>query len=204
MKDEKKSIALLFFYSFNIVTNIHEICGHLFIRTKKMNKKDSKGILDSPTIEDKNKDLYSEYAKERKAESGESIEILLFERRIRELTIKEALFIIDPYNYIYGINSFSEKFKLCNGMNNKDIVSPKTIFFLEQLGITFNDLPNNSLQKFKISHYVNLDNSKIIFNQEVIHSPGFYFGRLGKEGFDEMLRYFDFIREDIEKSMKEN
>ena len=205
MKDEKKSIALLFFYSFNIVTNIHEICGgHLFIRTKKMNKKDSKGILDSPTIEDKNKDLYSEYAKERKAESGKFIEILLFERKIRELTIKEALFIIDPYNYIYGINSFSEKFKLCNGMNNKDIVSPKTIFFLEQLGITFNDLPNNSLQKFKISHYANLDNSKIIFNQEVLHSPGFYFGRLGKEGFDEMLRYFDFIREDIEKSMKEN
>ena len=79
------------------------------------------------------------------------------------MTIKEALFIIDPYNYIYGIKSFSEKFKLCNGMNNKDIVSPKTIFFLEQLGITFNDLPNNSLQKFKISHYVNLDNSKINF-----------------------------------------
>ena len=69
-----------------------------------MNKKDSKGILDSPTIEDKNKDLYSEYAKERKAESGKFIEILLFERKIRELTIKEALFIIDPYNYINHLN----------------------------------------------------------------------------------------------------
>ena len=200
MKDEKKPVALLFFYSFNIVTNIHEIGGHLYIRILDLNSRNTNRILGSPNIDLKDKDLYSKYALERNKESGESVEIALFGRRIRELTIKEALFIIEPSNYIHGVNYFAENFKLCNSKDNIDIISPKTISILKELEIEFDKLPNNSPKKFKTSHYTNLNDSDSTFEQEVIHPLGFYFGKLSKEGFDKMLHYCDLVQEDM-KSM---
>ena len=169
MKNEKKSIALLFFYSFNIVTNIHEIGVHLVIRISSLNSGNTNSIFGTPNINLKDKDLYTKYIQERVKEFGESLEIALFGRRIRELTIKEALFIIDPYNYIHGVNYFTENFKLCNSKDNIDIISPKTKLFLKQLDIKFDELPNNSLKKFKFSHYKNLDDSDTTFEQELIH-----------------------------------
>ena len=59
MKNEKKSIALLFFYSFNIVTNIHEIGVHLVIRISSLNSGNTNSIFGTPNINLKDKDLYS-------------------------------------------------------------------------------------------------------------------------------------------------
>jgi len=199
-KNENKSVALLFFYSFNIVTNIHEISGHLFIRTKQFNNNNTNDKSGSPNIEPKDKNLYSNYAQERNKESGESIEIKLFGKRIRELTIKEALFIIEPLNYIKGVKFFAENFKLCNNKNNKEIISHQTEIILNKMDIDFENLPNVSSKKFKFSNYTNLDSSDTTFEQEVLHPPGFYFGRLSKKDFDEMLIYLDLIQDDI-KSM---
>ena len=76
--EEKISESLLSFYSFNIVSNLHEICGHFNIRVQNFNSLNNS--FDSPTIED-NSNLYSDYAKLRKKESGETLEIKLFGRK---------------------------------------------------------------------------------------------------------------------------
>ena len=197
MNNENKSVALLFFYSFNIVTNIHEISRHLFFRTKQFNNNNTNDKSGSPFIEPKDKNLYSNYAQEINKELGESIEIKLFGKRIRELTIKEALFIIEPLNYTKGVKFFTQNFKICNNKNNIEIISHQTKLILNEMDIKFEDLPNVSLKKFKFSYYTNLDDSDITFEHEVLHPPGFYFGKLNNKDFDEMQLYLDLIQEDI-------
>ena len=144
------------------------------------------------------KELFSYYAKERKKESGESIEIALFGRRIRELTIKEALFIIEPSNYIKGLKSFTKNFNMCNKKDNLQIITPQTKSILMHLGINVDELPNDSKKKFKMSHYANLDNSSITFENEVTHPPGFYFGKLDKNDYEKILNGLDLMQKDFE------
>ena len=91
-------------------------------------------MFNSPHIDNYN--LYSSYAKERGKESGESIEILLFGRKVEELTLKEALFVLKQNKYIHGKNYFLKKFNICNNMKIEDIISKQTIqAFLILLGI---------------------------------------------------------------------
>jgi len=122
---ETISDSLLGFYSFNIISNIQVICGHFNFLIKNLNS--LVNSLDSPTKEDKNINLYSDYGKKRKKESAEKIEILLFGRKIIELTKKKALFILEPSNYIYGLENFNENFKKCNSKKFEAIVKTSTI-----------------------------------------------------------------------------
>ena len=98
------SESLLSFYAFNIVSNIHEISGHFNIRFQNLNS--LKKNFNTPKLERKNYNLHSKYAKERTKESREILEIILFGRAIHELTTKEALFILDPFNYLTNNNKY--------------------------------------------------------------------------------------------------
>ena len=118
---------------------------------------------------------------------------------IKELTIKEALFIIEPSNYINAFESFSKNFKLCNQKDNNTIITPQTKPILLNLGINVDELPNDSKKKFKMSYYVDLDNSDITFESELIHPPGFYFGKLDKAGINKILNGLDLLQEDTKR-----
>ena len=135
LKNQIKSLSFLFFYSFNTITNIHEINGHLYISYNKAHNKKKNKIVDSPEIKKPDYHLYSNYAKGRRKESGELIEITLFGKRIRSLTIKEALFILEPLNYIRGKEFFKNNFIKCNDKKVNDIISPMTKENLKSLDI---------------------------------------------------------------------
>jgi len=194
--DKKKSISLLFFYSFNAVTNIHEISGHFFVRNQNIINSKNKKLLDSPNIDLKNEKLFSNYAQGRKKESGESIEISLFGRRIRYLTIKEALYILEQDNYSLGVYEFKKGFLNCNSLDNKNIISEYSRRLLSELGINFKELPNMSNETCNIGQRVDLDNSENIFVGEVIHPQEFYCEKID---LNDVLVHFDIIREDSEK-----
>ena len=151
-----KSLSLSFYYSFNIVINIHEIGGHFNNRFQSFNSLENS--FDSPEI-NYDQHLYSSYALEKKKESGESIEIALFGRRLRKLKIKEALFILDPLNYNIGIDDFKTNFNNCLNKEYKEIVniaSKET--YLNRLGININDIPKEYNDYQTISNCVNLVN----------------------------------------------
>ena len=194
-----KSLSLLLFYSFNTITNIHEICGHYYINYFNLVKEENENIMNSPNIEgSEDYYLYSDTAKQRKCESGESIEIAIFGRRIRELTIKEALFILEPQNYVNGRKKFIEKFNTCNSKNVYDIISPMTIKLLSFLGIVFDDLPLDTNEVYKYDQYINnIDNSDNSFNYEVLHPPEFYCENLTDDELKEIITYLGLIQEDL-------
>lgn len=103
---ENKSVALLIFYGFHIIINIHEIGGHLNVRYQYYISLNDK--FDSPEIRKELEDLYTSYAVQRTKESGETIEIALFGKVKYELTIKEALFILNKENYTLEPDEFKK------------------------------------------------------------------------------------------------
>ena len=171
-----KALALLIFYAFNNISNIHEISGHLNIAIQKRYSSNDKSF-ESSNIDKYDYNLFSQYAKEREKESGETMEILLFGRKIDELTIKEALFSLDPLNYVYGKNYFKDNFKKCNKMKFKDIVheSTKETYF-KQLGIDIDKLPENINTSFTNKDIKNKITEETTFKKELLDHPiEFYF-----------------------------
>lgn len=174
-KNDNKSVSLSFFYSFNVTTNIHEICGHFNLRYQTFNSLDSS--YESPKINDNEKYLYSSYAIERKKESGESIEIALFGKRIRQLNIKEALFLLEPINYKNGKDEFIYNFNNCNIKEIKDIISQETNqSYLIPLGINIEKIPKNYADIHSIkSNITKSDNENEIIQESLPrHPPEFY------------------------------
>ena len=94
-----------------LITCIHEIIGHLFLRIFNYLSENEK--LNSPMP------LYpSDYAKFRGKESGEKIEELLFGNYKFEMTIKEMIFTLDKENYKKDYLDFNERF---SKVNNNDL-----------------------------------------------------------------------------------
>ena len=94
-----------------LITCIHEIIGHLFLRIFNYLSENEK--LNSPMP------LYpSDYAKLRGKESGEKIEELLFGNYKFEMTIKEMIFTLDKENYKKDYLDFNERF---SKVNNNDL-----------------------------------------------------------------------------------
>ena len=172
--EKNMSESLLSFYSFNNNSNIHEICGHVNIQLQNLYLDKDKSSIESPPIDNNNK-LYSEYAQQRQKESGETLEILLYGKKINELTTKEALFILEPSNYCKGLDYFKINFNKCNSKSYKEIVEEITIYlFLEPLGIKIDELPKkNNIYENKIK--ISKTNQKSAFNRELgNHPPEFY------------------------------
>lgn len=199
MKDENKSVSLLLYYANLIVNSVHEICCFLFLNNKNFSSNNLKNNL-----KENEKNFNYDYIKQRKKEFDVTLEKLLFGKRMIQITIKEALFIIDTHNYIFGLNNFTQNFKKCNNIQIENIIHPNIKPILSDLDIHLNQLPNDSKKLYIINHYVYPHDSEIKFEESPFHSPGFYFGRLKTKGFDEMLTYIDLIQKDIQEENQKN
>lgn len=114
-KDELNSIEyIIVIYAFILVCLIHELF-HFFFSYMRFICKDKKRFL-SPLPNNA-----SPYAAERKGESGEWIEELLFGRHIEELSTKEGLFIFGMKNYKDGFNNYRKDFEKCNKIDNNEM-----------------------------------------------------------------------------------
>lgn len=133
--------------------------------------------------------MYSEYGKLRKIESEETFEILLFGRNIEEITINEALFILNPFNYIFGKDKFGEGFNECNNKNIKELIDNIVDdLYLKPLGINIDELPKNSLKYYSSKISANKKNKNIKYKRGVSdHPPEFYY-EIDKEFFKELLK----------------
>jgi hypothetical protein len=138
---ENKSVALLIFYGFHIIINIHEIGGHLNVRYQYYISLNDK--FDSPEIRKELEDLYTSYAVQRNKESGETIEIALFGKVKYELTIKEALFILNKENYTLEPDEFKKRFLNCNNNTFEELIKEDLKEFLLKLEINFEELNEN-------------------------------------------------------------
>lgn len=182
------SESLLAFYSFNTVSNIHEICGHINIRIQNFNLLDNS--FDSPKIESNN-NSYSDYAKLRNKESGETLEIIIFGRRLDEINIKEALFILEPNNYNDSLYNFKKKFKNCNSKEFEEIISEDTINnFFNPLGIFLKDLPKKIKMVYSNKINVYRTNESSSYNKSLgNHAPEFYF-EIDREFMEYVLTHY--------------
>ena len=152
-----KSIALLIFYGFHIVVNIHEIAGHFYARFQLFYSQNN--AFESPKIEEKEQYLYSSYGINGGSESGEKVEIALFGSVIKSLTIKEALFILNINNYNQKVETFKENFKKCNDIEVKNLIDASLEQLLNDLGINPSELVNE--QSININkRYLKKDNTK--------------------------------------------
>jgi len=138
---ENKSVALLIFYGFHIIINIHEIGGHLNVRYQFFISLNDK--FDSPEIRKEIEHLYTNHAIQRAKESGETIEIALFGKVKDALTIKEALFILNKENYTLEPDEFKERFLNCNNNTFAELVKDDLKVFLLNLEINFKELDEN-------------------------------------------------------------
>ena len=125
----------LSFLAFNIITDEHEIIGHVNIRIQNMI---SKKEIKSPKINSNNNH-----------ESVEYIEILLYGDSVHELTYKEILFILDIKNYDCSYIDFKNHFLACNKREINISESLKNLFN------EFNININNNSEESKIFYFPN-------------------------------------------------
>lgn len=171
---KNKSIALLIFYGFHIIINIHEIGGHLNIRYQYFIF--LKDEFCSPKIDrDSKENYYTKFANERGKESGETIEIELFGKVKSGLTIKEALFILNKDNYELSAKEFKEKFLECNSKSFDSLINENLRTFLLKLEINPDDLDEDD--KYMYNYPINRKtNETVVYTENKSRHPiSFYY-----------------------------
>ena len=130
-----------------MITCIHEIIGHLYIRINNYLNKDEKISSLMPNFPIK-------YAEERGKESGEVIEEKLFGNYKFEMTMKEILFTLDKENYKKGLIEFQKNFQKANEIEINNISNDlKNI--LNNFGISLAELKVNSKYKYSVNRSKN-------------------------------------------------
>ena len=172
-KNNNQSISLLIFYAFFILTTLHEIGGHFYVRFQYLYSLNEG--FESPDIEENEKSNYTEFGILRGKESGEKLEIKMFGRVINKLTVHEALYILNLSNYSKNIEDFRKNFNDCNKKDINELFDDSLEQFLLSLNIKKNDLLKNSI----IGHYyTNTENKELEENKyyEIYskHSFGLY------------------------------
>ena len=157
--EKTMSESLLIFYAFNSVSKIHKIAVLLNLRIQKFISDDKR--VESPKIIE-NEKLY----------------IALFGKWIGEISIKEALFILEPNNY-NSLQEFNNNFKKCNTKKIKEIISKETNeLYLKPLGINIEELDDSSNKIYKnyASNIKRIEEKKT-YSRGVSssHPPEFYY-----------------------------
>lgn len=160
-----EDILKVIFLALNLLLNFHEILGHFNIGYQKYSFGEEKAEnYHSPKID---KNLSSDYTKKRDdKESGENIEIKIFGKIISDITVKEALFILNLSNYNkYNYKSFKNEFMKCNEeeiyidetfwdyLYNSLKINPNNLLNCENKRFSFNDLIKktiNNIERFKM------------------------------------------------------
>ena len=187
--ESNEDVFKLMTLAFTQITNFHEILGHLNIgyQIYSFEDEDKKKNFESPEV---NKELSSEYAKKRgNKESGEDIEIKLFGRVITYLTLKEALFLLNPKNYIEkDYNIFREKFKKCN---DSDLYIDETFrnYLISFFGINPDNIRKCKNIKFKLEDSTKKSNDISIFSIKAKHPTDYNIDGCKKEDFSDILKF---------------
>ena len=183
---ENKSVALLIFYGFHIVVNIHEIGGHLYVRMQYFFTSDKKFV--SPKIEASHNYSDSDSDSFKNKESGEAIEKQLFGEVLQFLTIKEALYILNINNYSQKIDEFKDNFKASNNKEYSQLIDTELEILLDKLDININDIKRQENKKFK--NKLSRENKQSVFNLKGLRHPiAFYYNN--KKLFDTPLEIFE-------------
>ena len=191
--ESNEDVFKLMTLAFTQITNFHEILGHLNIgyQIYSFEDEDKKKNFESPEV---NKELSSEYAKKRgNKESGEDIEIKLFGRVITYLTLKEALFLLNPKNYIEkDYNIFREKFKKCN---DSDLYIDETFrnLLISFFGINPDNIRKCKNIKFKLEDSTKKSNDISIFSIKAKHPTDYNIDGCKKEDFSDILKFLKKI-----------
>ena len=188
---ENKSISLLIFYGFHVIINMHEIGGHLNIRYQYFIF--LKDEYCSPKIDKNSKENYTNFACDRGKESGETIEIGLFGKVKSELTIKEALFILNKDNYALTAKEFKERFMACNKESLKNLINENLKAFLLNLGINPNDLNEND--KTRYNYPINRKtNETVVYRENKTRHPiSFYYD--DPELIKDFIKNYSFLKD---------
>ena len=196
--DKNESVRLLIYYGFFIVCNIHEIGGNVYVRLKFYSTLESE--YQSSNIGEFNKNKYTLEGIQRQKESGESIEIELFDRVIEVLTIKEALYLLNINNYSKNIKTFKEQFINCNNLTYDELIPNTLKDLLNLLGINEKEIRANDNQSFKMPNKI-VNNpdlykpgySKIYHGPEHRHPLTFYYKaeKIFKSPLEELKKEFE-------------
>ena len=132
----------IFFLSYDVKSNLHEIVGHLNIRFQYYISKDKRYIL-SPKPKNPSSQAKSRGGKE----AGEFIEELIFGTSEQKITIEQMLYILDIKNYEKDYINFRNGFIKCGEMKGYEI-SEEFKIFLSQLDIDSKNITFESNSSF--------------------------------------------------------
>ena len=167
-EDASKVITL----AYSLVCNQHEILGNFNIGYQIYSNPNEKKIFESPEI---NSLLSSDFAKKRgNKELEENIEIKLFGRVIDFLTLKEALFILNPKNYKSDLVTFRENFKKCN-QDEINIDEEFEVILKNDFNININNIPKNENYKHSITEITKKNTEQSTYTIKGKHPISFDF-----------------------------
>ena len=183
---ENKEISKLISLAFFLNLNEQEILVHYNIGYQIFRNQEQKKEYDSPKVSN---EFLSDYQKNRDdKELGEEIdiEIKLYDREIDSLTLREALFILNPKNYQVDYEKFNENFKKCN--KGKINIDQEFSDILKKFNINAKEIPNNEKNKYIIAKFIKNftdQNSYIIKGK---HPIGYNIDGVNNEGLDRIHR----------------
>ena len=189
---ENESVALLIFYGFHIIINIHEIGGHLNIKLQYFISLND--AFHSPDIKEDLRDLYTNIGREKNKESGETMEIELFGKVKNTLRIQEALFILNKDNYSLPLYEFKAKFQNCKKQKLEELLNEPLKAFLSNLGIDSKKLKDNDTTAYKYPINRKTNKSDVYYNNKSRHPPIFYFDM--QKGIKEFFEEYPQLRKE--------
>ena len=131
--------------------------------------------FDSPRINEAEKNYYTDYAISKKSESGETLEIRLFGRKVSSLTINEALYIINIKNYEQDYKSFRYNFNNCNYNKTSDLIDESLKQTLIGLNISINDIINGKNILYSLPNSIKENKAFMFAGKSFYHPPQFYY-----------------------------
>lgn len=181
-KELNIDLSKTIFLAYCLCFNQHEILGHFNIEYQNYNLEKETNYK-SPIVD---KSLGSFYAKSRNwFDSGENIEIKLYGRMLFDLTLREALFILNYNNYMTDYQTFQRNFTKCNEEKLRISNSFKQI--LKSFNIESNKFPHDD-----DGIYYSIEKNVKKYSTNNMHH-----GNRGKHPFD--LKIDPKIEEDNEK-----
>ena len=193
---ENKSVALLIFYGFHIIINIHEISGYLNINYQYFISPDE--VFHSPDIREDLRKFFISYCSARNRESGETIEIGLFGQIKDILTIREALFILNKKNYTLTSNEFKINFQNCNNLKLSELLDEDMKVFLKKLEIDISNLDENDNNAYKFCLKRKYNSYEAYSGPKMRYPLNFYYSE--PNALQNFFKNYPMNDEDLKKS----
>ena len=194
---ENKEVSKLITLAFLLIVNEQEILGNYNKVYQIFSHQENIKNYNSPKMVD---ELYSDYSIKRdEKESGEDIKLKLYGKVIDSLTLKEALFILNPKNYNTSYKQFNQNFKECNNIE-KVSIDQEFSNILQKLNIIAKEIQNVNNNKYSIAKYIYNFTGQNSFTIKGKHPIGYNID--GVKGGDldrinQIIRNLDYLDDDI-------